>query len=283
MILVSYPSFSEFIFMLLPNLHPIQFSVTLVNPNPNLSCNVPFSRSSLQIHHRFRRPYQRRRDGDWGSNAEEFRYKFQEEEDKEFGDVFELLDEGSDDIIDKIWIFKVFKAYGYLLPGIIVSLLLANGLKAFLITMAIALSLSAISLAFENIQGSVSRKPRTRATANKKKNPFSTKYSGKNSSQRQEKRKRNSKHNERNGYKSWISSMDFSKEDVDSKLGGNNFGGWDELYNEEDSVKKAPPIQSKMRMKEENVSWKGGRDDEPLFLRLLIAVFPFLRSWMTIL
>ncbi|XP_043697445.1 uncharacterized protein LOC122648276, partial [Telopea speciosissima] len=156
-----------------PVTFPFSFSLTIsLQPlrNPNFS---PIQNPSTQFRCCFSRS-RSRSDGAgdfWDSNAEDlrsgrFKFKYDEEsigEDEEDGEYDEDLgfrkrrkqqrswwQDNSwsemdqqpgvlEEAIDSIWIFKVFKSFGWLLPAIIVSLLLDTGPKAFLMAMALPL------------------------------------------------------------------------------------------------------------------------------------------------
>lgn len=172
---------------------------------------------------------------------------------------------------------QVFKAYGYLLPAIIGSMLLATGPKAFLLALALPLGQSAISLAIEKLWGGVSEEPRTKPKTKRK--PF-TKSSTNFRNQEKEER-RNGDKGRRNGYQSWVSA-DSGVEDSVRNSTRSSFGGWDELDNEKGPTRREPPITAD-NVNRGKLSKRRRYKDAPLFLRLLIAVFPFLGSWTRIL
>ncbi|XP_051152778.1 uncharacterized protein LOC127266551 [Andrographis paniculata] len=137
--------------------------------------------------------------------------------------------EALEDYIDSIWIFKVFRSYGWMLPGIIISMLLTTGLKAFLLALAVPIGQSTFAFAIRRYQnrGKINTNTKTKRKVNRKR---STPYNGsrifkfkdkQEQSVKQEVRKKN------NGYKSWgsenVASVRRSSPSV------SNFGGWDEL------------------------------------------------------
>lgn len=89
----------------------------------------------------------------WNSNAETFRTRNfslneEDEDDEEREDrILDCLDE----FIDSIWILKVFKPYCWALPPIILSSLLANGLVAFIMTLALLLGQSVFVFALQKL------------------------------------------------------------------------------------------------------------------------------------
>lgn len=173
------------------------------------------------------------------------------------------------------WWVQVFRSYGWMLPAIIISLLLSTGPKAFLMALALPLGQSAVSLAFEKLFGRAQRSPRRNPRPRKKK-PFASPASAVEIEEEEWAKSRETRKGNM-GYRSWEIGNDGSStgEGVES---GSSFNGWDEL---EDIRRKArtagasrrtPGVKSKLSRRER-------RKDTPLFLRLLIAVFPFLGSW----
>ncbi|XP_010940702.1 uncharacterized protein [Elaeis guineensis] len=221
----------------------------------------------------------RRRGARWDSNAESVRpgrFRFRDaEEGEEDGDPWrsdrkrrwwsdeysdELKEEfdpfGDDDpmeepLWDRIWIFK-----------------------------------SALSLAIDKLWGKASEGPRTKPKTKKK--PFARSASDFNGQWQDES---SGDYRERRGYQSWVSADGGSPANVsDSRRP--SFGGWDELDRQGDPLKgsvrgqqatanRSPPNAEPVKMG--RLSKRGRYRDVPLFLRLLIAVFPFLGSWTRIL
>ncbi|KAG9446799.1 hypothetical protein H6P81_012927 [Aristolochia fimbriata] len=253
----------------------------------------------------------RRTDSYWESNAEEigasgfwFREEtFDEDEgmDEEDGDVFgrrgnrkwwsddpSEYEEDSDFFEESVWdkfsIFKALKSFGWMLPPIIISMLLTSGPKAFLMALALPLGQSAISLVFDKVWGkSSSSKPRSKA----RRRPFT-----RNFREEEEDEEEEIKYDTggRPAYKSWVATEGGVAE-KESSQSSPSLGGWEELENTQTSRKEAkkrttrtiggsspPRAAPKTRL-----SRRGRYRDVPLFLRLLIAVFPFLGSWTKIL
>ncbi|XP_064942333.1 uncharacterized protein LOC135595402 [Musa acuminata AAA Group] len=195
---------------------------------------------------------------------------------------FEAFDDDpvEQDPWDKIWIFKVFKSYGYLLPAIIVSMLLATGPKAFLMALALPLGQSAISLAIDKVWGKV---PGGQQTRRKSKKKSFTRSDGGYKRQWQDRSSYNSPG--RHDYQSWV-SMDPGVDDK-AKTSEPSLGGWDDLdrqggstsgrARQQPSTPRSSP-ESEL-VKKGKLSKRGRYKGAPLFLRLLIAVFPFLGSW----
>ncbi|OAY70378.1 hypothetical protein ACMD2_03782 [Ananas comosus] len=297
--------------MIPPNLLSFPSSSTppppVRNPNPNLGFGVP-SPAPVARPRRFRCPCRRAGAPSWGSNAEsvragrfgrrgpsdgrdevgdswgkEKRRWWSDESSEELDEDFDFDFDPDEGFWDKIWIFKVFKAYGYLLPAIIASMLLATGPKAFLMALALPLGQSAVSLAIEKIWGKNREGPRTKPKTKKK--PFARPTDDFFKRQRQD--VSSGENNGKPSYHSWVSADNGSEGSKSSKP---SFGGWDEL--DRQGNLNNGPVRTQSRtingsgLSEEPVnklSTKGRYRDAPLLLRLLIAVFPFLGSWTRIL
>lgn len=244
------------------------------------------------------------------SNAESFRkrkFGFRYGDIEEEGDEIDedesyekWIERGSgfvDKAIDNIFIFKVLKSYGWMLPFIIISLLLVSGPKAFLFTFGIALGLSLIVYAFQNLFGEPqstprrkSRRKRRSAAANNKSNVYAK--PDKTGQTRKE---------------SIFSRATRNDNSVGNKYQGKPYGGWDEL-DEAIDYKAAPaktpdtvdskdkeivePVAEPLKMPEKTkvqseLNRLNRRRREmsrtPLLLRLLVATFPFLNSWIKLL
>ncbi|XP_059652597.1 uncharacterized protein LOC132299792 [Cornus florida] len=286
-LLLTYPSSSIF------------FPQQPRSPVPTLSSQNPPLSSHLRhiTHSRYRR---------WDSNAETFRtqnFKFnQENNDKEeddegtgFGekqrrswwsdDMPKEVDSASgglEDLLDSVWIFKVFRSYGWMLPAIIASTLLATGPKAFLMALALPLGQSMLSLAFEKLWGGKQTNPK-RKTRTKKK-PSARTASNFELEEEEEEEGPGSRKGKR-GYQSWVAENDISVDKGSQEEP--SFGGWDVLDRQKEfdmrsrkrPARTAGKSQRRTPMEKGKLSRRLGRSDTPLLLRLLIAVFPFLGSW----
>ncbi|KAK1314200.1 hypothetical protein QJS10_CPA06g00099 [Acorus calamus] len=223
-------------------------------------------------------PWKRERRS-WWSDGESGSF---DDEDDEYGE-----DEG---LLEKFWIFKVFKSYGYLVPAIIASILLASGPKAFLMALALPLGQSLISLALDKVWGKATTGPRPKTKA-KKRRPF---YKSPSYVEREEAEEEITNKNSKDGpgYQSWVSS---SSERISNNSGRREpgFGGWDELDGRWTSsmgkrektagTRARAEKQRPEQEKKERLTRRGRNRDAPFFLRLLIAVFPFLGSWTKLL
>ncbi|KAL0918367.1 hypothetical protein M5K25_010371 [Dendrobium thyrsiflorum] len=159
-------------------------------------------------------------------------------------------------------------------------MLLATGPKAFLMALALPLGQSAISLAIDKLWGGSKEGPRTSRPRIRRK-PFSTSY------RKEEQDESTVKNKRKADYQSWVaaeSGSDYVREKDSERP---SFGGWDELDQQRRQVRWQPPraesSSKSAQVKMGKLSKKGRYSDAPLFLRLLIAVFPFLGSWIRIL
>ncbi|KAG0454203.1 hypothetical protein HPP92_025507 [Vanilla planifolia] len=190
--------------------------------------------------------------------------------DEEFDPSDDEFD-GSERLWDKIWIFKVFKAYGYLLPAIIASMLLASGPKAFLMALAVPLGHSAISIAMEKLQGDKRHRRK----------PFSSSRSEFGKQGKDEW----SDFRKSDVYESWVEADVGLDDKRVSESEPPNFGGWDELDGRRVDARWQPNGSNGSTKSGHAMSSKFSKKsygDTPLLLRLLVAMFPFLGSWFRI-
>ncbi|KAJ7979754.1 Transmembrane protein [Quillaja saponaria] len=201
-----------------------------------------------------------------------------------WSDELPRIDEGVggilDEAIDRVWILKVFRSYGWTLPFIIVSLLLATGPKAFLMALALPLGQSAISLALEKLWGGADVKPKRKSR--KRRKPSARTVSGVTMEEEEDDETEKTRKG-KTGYQSWavgdVSTAGRSNQDAA------NFGGWGEL----DTLRSAERAERSSRRRDGQQRMPMGKGNKlnrrqrrggtPLLLRLLIAIFPFLDSW----
>ncbi|KAL5990302.1 hypothetical protein ACLOJK_011199 [Asimina triloba] len=214
---------------------PLPASLAIL-PSPwNTTPPPPLQNPKPSQQHRCIRCFSAKRSGSsWDSNAESLRagrFRFQgdadqgrrrekrkwwsdedEDDDNESSEIEEDSDAFDEQLWDTFWIFKVFRSYGWMLPAIIISMLLATGPAAFLMALAFPLGQSVLSLAVDKVWGSMQDRPK-RKSRSKKKN--------------QENRE-NSGDGQRWGYKTWVVTDD-GLIDKDNSQRLSSFGGWDEL------------------------------------------------------
>ncbi|KDP23739.1 hypothetical protein JCGZ_23572 [Jatropha curcas] len=177
-------------------------------------------------------------------------------------------------------IFKVIRAFGWMVPAIGISFLLGTGPNAVLMALAVPLGQTALSLVFDKVWGSTSIRPkprtRTRTRVRTKKKPF-VRPTEKTSQRKEE----NKTYKEKGSYQSWMAADDGSYKKRSKRV--HKFGGWDEL-DDMHKVSRGKPSQKvddelpKQEMRSKLTRTRRIRDT-PLLLRLLNAVFPFLGSW----
>lgn len=176
---------------------------------------------------------------------------------------------------------QVFGSYGWMLPPILLSLLLANGLKAFLLALALPIGQSTFAFAINRFQNRGKDKPKRKDKAKKKQRSrfYSSRDAG--SVESSEYTYNQGPQMKQNGYQSWGSKDDFTT----SRKTAADFGGWDELDSVMDYNVGSPRREPRKTSGPRGTSAKKGRkrklreSDGPLLLRLLISVFPFLSSW----
>ncbi|XP_065862930.1 uncharacterized protein [Euphorbia lathyris] len=279
----------------------------------------PFKTPNFNFYYspRSRRSYVSTINSRWNSNAETvksqiFKFKFrdkdkryrdndvavdEEEEEEESGGVGKgkkrrwwsdeprFMEEEEapsilEEFIDSLWILKLSKFYGWTLPPIIISFLIANGLKAFLMALALPVGLSVVSFVFQKLSGRTRSKPRPRRRARKRrKQPFVSYPSDVGRVDKEEGRQETI---EGNGVPRTRVVNDDGSVKNEKKEAASSFGGWDELGGME-PVRRRTPRKAAQNRRKPSMNGKLGKrrveSDAPLLLRLLIAVFPFLASW----
>ncbi|KAL2242580.1 UNVERIFIED_CONTAM: hypothetical protein Sindi_0376000 [Sesamum indicum] len=165
---------------------------------------------------------------------------------------------------------QVFGSYGWLLPAIIISLLLTNGPKAFLMALALPFGQSTFTFAIEKFQnrGRIKPKPKT-----KTKKGRSRAYSSRKAEMEEEAEWIGSRQprKKKKGYQSWVSKTGVSVSSNDKSAA--NFGGWDELDVGMDSnvgssrraAHKSSGLREEHAEKGKNKKWS--ESDGPLLLR----------------
>ncbi|KAL0302980.1 UNVERIFIED_CONTAM: hypothetical protein Sradi_6166100 [Sesamum radiatum] len=198
---------------------------------------------------------------------------FDAEDDDEDDEGFGILEAS----IGFNWVFKIFRAFGWMIPAVIISLLLGTGPNAIIMALALPLAQSALSLAAEALLGRANEPPRPRPKS--KKRPF---VGATNRTRvRKEKEFQTQKGKEAGNYKSWVDANNVSTENEKCKQ--QRFNGWDELDNQQ-RMDKEPRVGSaknanKPRAQEAVKISRRTKGDTPLFMRLLIAMFPYLGFW----
>jgi hypothetical protein len=184
---------------------------------------------------------------------------------------------------------QVFKTFGFLLPLMLASMLVATGPRAFLMAMAIPLAQSAVSFLLDAIWGTNNgdRRGQQPFYPDEDEDEDFPEFAG--GGDRGRRRQSNQQ--------SWVPSDDASSAAA-RESGGRGFGGWDELLGsstrqrqaaapstQDDEEELAPSIsrsrRRRGRMSSSTTKYK--YKQAPLLMRLLVAVFPFLGSWFRLL
>ncbi|KAF0916876.1 hypothetical protein E2562_014615 [Oryza meyeriana var. granulata] len=202
------------------------------------------------------------------------------------------LDEQKEAVVELFgepWFSKLFRAYGYVLPLLLVSMLVATGPRAFLMAMALPLSQSAISWAVSFF------------TARSRRQQQSYGYDYDDDPAFQRRREEEDDDYYEGGAWQWQ-----SRSYQQSNKSGAGFGGWDDLLYDEKKQestgkKRTPPepdtsaaatdlgLRTRRGPRRSNGGMSRGRSSSrrynhaPLLTRLLVAFFPFLGSWFRIL
>jgi uncharacterized membrane protein len=170
----------------------------------------------------------------------------------------------------------VFRSYGWTLPPIIISWLLASGPKAVLMALVLPLGQSVVSLAFEKLWGRKRSRPKRKSRMRRK--PSASTVSGVETEAEEQDESQETRKGKM-GYQSWVAGNDgpVSNGGQDAP----NFGGWDDL-DRSGFARRAYRMTGGSRQtttEKGKLSRRERKSDTPLLLRLLIAVFPFLGSW----
>ncbi|KAF2306962.1 hypothetical protein GH714_022809 [Hevea brasiliensis] len=168
-----------------------------------------------------------------------------------------------DDEEDDFWIFKVIRAFGWMVPAIGISLLLGTGPSAFLMALAVPLGQTALSALMDKVSRP---RPKTETGRTKKKTFVrSSKFKRGETSRRREE---NKSQEEKGSYQSWMAADRVSYKNSGKRV--RKFGGWDEL----DATYKVPrgtPRQKADELPKQQTKGKMSRTriirDTPLLLR----------------
>ncbi|CAK7341209.1 unnamed protein product [Dovyalis caffra] len=177
---------------------------------------------------------------------------------------------------NEFWVFKVIKAFGWMLPAFTISFLLGtDSPNAFFMALAVPLGQTALSLVMDKVWGTSSTNPKRRPRTKTRKKPFARAATKTKATER---KAEEYKTNEGKGsYQSWMATDGSNKKDANRAP---SFGGWDDLdsasYKATGRTQKEDELPKRSKGK---LSRRGRVKDRPLLLRLLIAVFPFLASW----
>ncbi|MBA0561317.1 hypothetical protein Golob_018158 [Gossypium lobatum] len=193
-----------------------------------------------------------------------------------FSDCIHAMDVG--DMKKKL---TIFRAFGWMLPAIAISLLLGTGPNAFIMALAVPLGQSALSLVFDKVSGRTSESWKSAPRRKTKKKQF-TRAAANNTRTNKGKQEPNKTGGEKESYSSWLNTDGGLQDKGGQRVP--KYGGWDQLDDQVETQKRAKSRKGNgaPKQRKEDKFSRVGRDrvrDTPLLLRLLIAVFPFLGSW----
>ncbi|KAL3523387.1 hypothetical protein ACH5RR_016221 [Cinchona calisaya] len=206
----------------------------------------------------------------WSDDSDE---EDDDDEEEEFLDGLGIL-EGSTGFSS---IFKVLRAFGWMVPAVVVSMVLGTGTNAFVMALALPLAQSALSVVFDMLWGRSTDRHRPKSRSQKRKRAYAGASSG--SRTRQEKEQSSQKGKSFDDYQSWVAKKNVSAEKGERRP--QNFGGWDELDKQgkmEEEPKTATANEKRGQAKGK-LSRRARNRQTPLLVRLLIAFFPFLGFW----
>ncbi|AEC08805.1 transmembrane protein [Arabidopsis thaliana] len=180
-------------------------------------------------------------------------------------DLWKILEE----IVDNVWILKAFKSYGYLLPFIILSLFFSTGPKAFLVSLAVAIGPSLLFYAFQKLIGWDKRRGTSIA------NQFGI----------EEEEEEVERSSSRIRYNPSTVRNNVNGRGVNRSSAGmaSKFGGWDELDGLGTTIPERPTSEPKKKPLPKRKRVRREKAAEPLLLRLLVSLFPFLSTYTNML
>ncbi|MBA0860213.1 hypothetical protein Goshw_015271 [Gossypium schwendimanii] len=184
-------------------------------------------------------------------------------------------------VMDVDCYLQIFRAFGWMLPAIAISLLLGTGPDAFIMALAVPLGQSALSLVFDKVSGRTSESWKSAPRRKTKKKQF-TRAAANNTRTNKGKQEPNKTGGEKESYSSWLNTDGGLQDKGGQRVP--KYGGWDQLDDQVETQKRAKSRKGNgaPKQRKEDKFSRVGRDrvrDTPLLLRLLIAVFPFLGSW----
>lgn len=251
-----WPSaFSPGLLLPLPSNHPrfcAKFSIGTRNHSTGITRSRNFSESI---------------DGEWRRSTKKRRRRFN---DGPF-ELEEMAPRFLEEFVDNMWFLKVLGSYGYMLPLIIPSWLLASRPKPFFTALSVPLGLSVLTYVFKKLLGWTQ--------SSRMYNPET--YNGINMKEDEQKLQIQEKSILRVWHQSHVQE---SRENGSvNRNGALSFGGWEDLVDEWELAKRRAKRFSRAtahtetllekRTKELTQRAEGERDLSPV-LRLLVAVLP---------
>ncbi|KAL1552096.1 hypothetical protein AAHA92_12939 [Salvia divinorum] len=140
-----------------------------------------------------------------------------DDEEEEEKDGFGILEAS----IGFDWVFKILRAFGWMVPAVVISFFMGRGPDSIVMALALPLAQSAFYLAADTLWGRADETPKRKSK--RKKRPFAGR-----SRARKEKGGQTRNRKEAGNYKSWFEgNNNYANESRNCQ----DFGGWDELDN----------------------------------------------------
>lgn len=223
----------------------------------------------------------------WWSDDED------DDDDDDEDDEFGFWDEPS----ATDWVCKILRAFAWMIPAVAISAVLGTGPNSLIMALVLPLGQTALSLAMDKLwagpSSSPDPRPRSRPRGQPKhrpeRDPFASFAGGPRKTRRGAGRPSTGTRTMNGSYQSSGAANNSSSAKKSGKS-GSKFGGWDELDELSNTVPKEGQNQKAegQNQKAEGLETEHTttvklsttrKGERPFFLRLLIAVFPFLGSW----
>ncbi|PPS03970.1 hypothetical protein GOBAR_AA16689 [Gossypium barbadense] len=137
---------------------------------------------------------------------------------------------------DCIHAMDIFRAFGWMLPAIAISLLLGTGPNAFIMALAVPLGQSALSLVFDKVSGRTSESWKSAPRRKTKKKQF-TRAAANNTRTNKGKQEPNKTGGEKESYSSWLNTDGGLQDKGGQRVP--KYGGWDQLDDQVETQKRA--------------------------------------------
>uniref|UniRef100_A0A7N0T8F7 Uncharacterized protein n=1 Tax=Kalanchoe fedtschenkoi TaxID=63787 RepID=A0A7N0T8F7_KALFE len=188
------------------------------------------------------------------------------------------VDDDEENEEDEFWGFKILKAFGWMIPAILISMLLGSGPNALFMAVALPLGQTALSLAVDKVWAMAGQTSKPRPRNRKRSKPYASTASSNRARKREQQYTGFASRKETRTSPS--STGNYQPAQGTGHHASTSFGGWDELDREAE-MRPAMEEDERMRQRKNNkVSKRVRNRDSPLFIKLMVAVFPFLGSWI---
>lgn len=191
-------------------------------------------------------------------------------------------------------VFKILRAFAWMIPAVVISAVLGTGPNSLIMALVLPLGQTALSLAMDKLWAGPSSSPHPRPRSRPRgqpnpwpeRDPFANFAGGPQRTKRGARGPRTGTRPMNGSYQS-SGAADNGSSAKKSGKSGLKFGGWDELDELSNTFPKGGQKQKAEGLKTERTTTvklsMTRKGEKPLFLRLLIAVFPFLGSWTRLL